>query len=161
MRLKGLFTTDQWQTLQYAVMWVFQEVAGADGNVDRKEQAALKNVTSNAAKFKDPLAKELLLSIDVNAGVIFRQSMTDMRGKDHGLKDVAKIIDSKFSKDEAILFKKTLIGIGYYIANISGEESAEMSEEEATSLAKVAFNLNLTVEDLMAAPTVEDISKNL
>lgn len=161
MRLKNYFTADQWQTLQFAVMWVFQNVAGADGNVDKKEQQALKNVTSSAAKFKDPLAKELLLSIDVNPGQVFRQSMVDMRGKDQGLKDVAKIIEKAFEPKDAVHFKKTLIGIGYYIANVSGEINAEMSEEEATTLAEIAFYLNLTPEDLSTAPTVEDIVQNL
>lgn len=159
--MKTLFTTDQWQSLQFAIMWVFQNVAGADGNVDRKEQQALKTVTSNSNKFKDPLAKELLLSVDLNPGLIFRQSMADIRGFKQGLTDVAKIVDKALEPRDSIHFKKTLIAIGFYIANISGELNSEMSDEEATILANLAFLLNLHVEELAAKPTIEDIISNL
>ncbi len=161
MRMKTLFNTEQWQSLQFAIMWVFQNVAGADGNVDKKEQQALKTVTSNSAKFKDPLIKEILLSIDVNPGLIFRQSMADMRGFKHGLTDVAKIVDKALDPKESIHFKKTLIAIGFYIANISGEANSEMSDEEAENLANLAFLVNLNVDELAAHPTIEEIISNL
>ncbi|MCX6147046.1 MAG: hypothetical protein NTW25_07310 [Candidatus Kapabacteria bacterium] len=161
MRMKTLFSTENWQTLQFAVMWVFQNVAGADGNVDRKEQQALKTVTSNSAKFKDPLIKELLLSLDVNPGLVFRQSMTDVRGFQQGLKETAKIVDKALEPKDSIYFKKTLIAIGFYIANISGEINSEMSDEEATILANLAFLLNLNVDELAASPSIEDIIANL
>jgi hypothetical protein len=38
---KELFTSEEWQSLQYSPLWVFSAVAGADGEIDELELHAL------------------------------------------------------------------------------------------------------------------------
>lgn len=158
MDLIKLYQPAEWLTLQYSVMWVFHSVAGADGVIDKKEQMALKQLTSNAKKFNNLLIQEILTSLDANSGTIFRQSMTDPRGYKKGLADAIAIVLKTLPQKEAISFKKHLIAIGFFIANTSGaKEAAKVSQEEANIIAALAFNLGLKMEDLKSSPTISEI----
>lgn len=158
MELRSLYQPAEWLTLQYAVMWVFHSVAGADGVIDKKEQMALKHLTSNAKKFDNPLLQEVLISLDSSSGSIFRQSMVDPRGYKKGLADVISIVNKTIPQAEAISFKKHLIAIGFFIANTSGDKEAiKVSQEEANIIAALAFNLGLKMEDLKTSPTISEI----
>jgi len=158
MDLRSLYQPAEWVTLQYAVMWVFHSVAGADGVVDKKEQMALKQLTSNAKKFSNVLLQEVLTSLDSNSGSIFRQSMADPRGYKKGLAGAIAIVNKTLPQEEAISFKKHLIAIGFFIANTSGDkEKVKVSQEEANIIAALAFNLGLKMEDLKSSPTISEI----
>ncbi|MFY8160646.1 MAG: TerB family tellurite resistance protein [Candidatus Kapaibacteriota bacterium] len=158
MDLKSLYQPAEWQTLQFSVMWVFHSVAGADGVIDKQEQLALKQLTSNASKFSNHLIKEVLESMDSTSGAIFRQSMTDSRGPKKGLLDVTSIINKTLPQEEATSFKKHLIAIGFFIANTSGDkQSSKVSKEEANFIASLAFSLGLKMDDLKTPPSISEI----
>lgn len=158
MDIKSLYKPAEWLTLQYSIMWVFHSVAGADGVIDKKEQLALKQLTGNATKFSNVLIKELLESMDSNAGTLFRQSMVDSRGPKKGLQDATSIINKTLPQKEATDFKKHLIAIGFFVANTSGDkDSAKVSQEEANIIASLAFSLGLKMDDLKSPPSISEI----
>jgi hypothetical protein len=148
----------EWITLQYGIMWVFHNVAGADGVVDKAEQQSLKILTSKAEYFPSPLVREILKSIESNPGYIFRQSMQDNRGYKRGLSDVANIASKILNKEDLAIFKKTMIAIGFYIANISGVKGeSKVSDEEVNILASLAYHLKMEMQELQKRPTISEI----
>lgn len=167
IRFKEKFTPLEWQSLQFSIMWVFQLVAGADGHIDPKEQMAIKFVTTNSWKFDDDLVRELLESIHVNPAQVFKMSRLDTRSPENGLKAILKIIDGKMSLPQSILFRKSLIAIGYLVANMSGgsaenlQNVSNISIEEIDALATASYYLNLSAEEMQASPTIQDIVKGL
>lgn len=85
MKYKDSFDADEWQTLQFSLMWVFRGVAGADGKIDKEEQTALTNVIKSFTSIPFKFTKEVLESLSQNPGAFFRQSINDTRDYRKGL----------------------------------------------------------------------------
>jgi|GEM_PF-476066 len=158
MKYKPLFSDKDWKTIKISVMWIFRAVAGADGNIDTKEQMALKNVTENAIWVQNGLLREVIDDISINISEVFRQSITDPRKFREGMADLVSALKfSPVEKKVVVGFKKALIAIGFYVANISGSEQDDkkVSSEEATVLKNLATILGLTSEDLREQPNIQ------
>nr|NIP22870.1 hypothetical protein [Phycisphaerae bacterium]NIW46342.1 hypothetical protein [Gammaproteobacteria bacterium]NIW97224.1 hypothetical protein [Phycisphaerae bacterium]NIX26685.1 hypothetical protein [Phycisphaerae bacterium] len=54
------FSPKQWLSLQFAPLWVFLAVAGADGAIDKRELKALLLELDEALLYRDPLTNEIL-----------------------------------------------------------------------------------------------------
>jgi len=162
MRQQDFFDQDEWQTVQFALMWVFRGIAGADGKIDKQEQDSLTKVVASHNKFDNAFLKELLQSLEQNPGIIFRNSVNDPRDYKTGLQEAANILDEKISFADAVLFKKVLISIGVFVANSSGDqaEKTNISEEEVQTLSKLAKYLNINMSELKNPPGIQDILKN-
>lgn len=155
---KDYFDEDEWQTVQFGIMWVFRGVAGADGKIDKDEQNSLTKVIKSHKNIDNPFVKEVFQSLEENPGIIFRQSINDHRDFRQGLEELAEILNSKVSLDVALEFKKILTAAGIYVANSSGETTgSKISEEEVNQLSKLAFHLKISMEELKAEPTVDKI----
>ena len=44
MAFKEKYSSEEWKKLQFALLWVFDAVAGADNKIDKKEKHALENL---------------------------------------------------------------------------------------------------------------------
>jgi len=74
MSFRQLYTTSEWQTLQFAPLWVLSAMTGAI-STGGAGQSALENQIKALAKeigeaslFKDPLAREVLMSLGTQFG---------------------------------------------------------------------------------------------
>jgi len=163
MSFQERFSATDWETLQFGVMWVFRSVAGADGTIDAAEQAAIKKVVLSYPCLPSDLAREVGQAVAENLGLLFRKSVGDGRDFKSGLNEVTSIlINNKIDPIEIMNFKKSLIAIGFYVANISGdEENTKVSGEEANVLRQIAFKLNLGINDLRISPTIQEIMELL
>lgn len=159
MSYTEIFDSNEWETLQFSMMWVFRGVAGADGKIDKEEQVALTQIIKNYYKIPYPLIKEVLKSLSTNPGVYFRNSINDSREYRKGLEETAEILDSKVSLEEALIFKKILTTIGIYVANASGDKKSKISNEEVDQISRLAYHLKLKMEDLQQKPTVDELLK--
>ncbi|MDC1068385.1 hypothetical protein OAQ99_04425 [Candidatus Kapabacteria bacterium] len=159
MKFKDSFDANEWETLQFSLMWVFRGVAGADGKIDKEEQSALTKLIKSHTKIPFAFTKEILESLDSNPGSFFRKSIVDSRDYRKGLEESAEILDSKISLDEALLYKKFLTAVGIFVANASGDdsESNKISDEEVDQLSKLAFHLKLKMTELKEEPTIDQI----
>ena len=92
MSTQASFTSEEWRTLQFAPLWIFSLVAGADGSIDKKEIAALAKELQEAVLFKEPLARDVLLSVATNFADVMSQYQADSRNAVTGLRDVADLI---------------------------------------------------------------------
>ncbi len=160
MKYKDYFDEEEWLTIQYALMWVFRGVAGADGKIDKEEQLALTKVIKSHPNIDNPFIKEVFKTLEANPGIIFRQSINDHRDYRKGLDETAAILDSKVSMEIALNFKKVLTAAGIFVANSSGEMTgSKISEEEVEQLSKLAFHLKISMEELRQEPTIDQILK--
>src|SRR5262249_43908690 len=135
-----------WYTLEYAVFWVFQGVAGADDNIDRNEEAALTKALHEAHDSPNTLARELWRAINADFGSVRDRYNADTRNITDGLKAVVAILKKKPSP-EGDDFRKLLMQFGVDVARSSGGIlgfGEKMSKVEREALEKIASLLEVT-----------------
>jgi len=63
MTSKEAFTTEEWEELKMSTTLMVGFVASADGTIDDQERkAGIKETVEDAALYKEPLVREVLLS---------------------------------------------------------------------------------------------------
>lgn len=157
MSYKDSFDLREWESIQFGLMWVFRGVAGADGKIDKEEQKALATLIKSSQKIPNEFTKEVFKSIEENVGLIFRKCIADPRLPKQGLEELSSLLDQKLSLEDSLIYRKMLTAIGIYIANASGAEGDNISEEEVDQLSKLAFHLKLKTEELKSSPNVYEI----
>jgi hypothetical protein len=158
MTYKPLFSEKEWDTIKISVMRIFRAVAGADGNIDTNEQLALKKITENAVWIENGFVREVIDDISIDIPGNFRKSISDQRNFREGMNDLLVIFDKSGIEQRIIVgFKKALIAIGFYVANISGSDYDEkmVSTEEANVLKSLTGILGLTANDLREKPNIQ------
>lgn len=114
-------SSKEWQTLQFAPLWVFSAVAGADEEISKTEMGALAKELAEAPLFKDSLARELLMSVGSDLDHVMRDYVADSRDVVGGLRQVAKILKRR-DRDHAEAFTGAMMLIGQNIAEASGDQ---------------------------------------
>lgn len=118
---QSLFPATEWRTLQFAVLWVFGAVAAADGNIDKREVEALAKELSQAHLYKEPLARDVLLSLLDDFENIFNLYQRDSRNVVQGLIEVANVLDRKVPPQVAYNFKGAMLMIGFNVSESTGK----------------------------------------
>jgi len=138
MATRDRFTTEEWQTLQFAPLWVFTAVAGIDNIIDREEAGALAKELSEAIRYKNPLAREVMSSVGADLQGVMQAYTADGRELLSGLGQVADLLDEK-APDQAEDFKKSMMMVGLNVARASGGGVFRdpVSNEEKVALAAV------------------------
>ncbi len=114
------FTTEEWRTLQFAPLWMFTVVAGIDRDIDAKEMTGLAKELSEAVLYKEPLVKEVLLSVAGDLANVFPAYQADSRDVLGGLSNAADILERKATSEQAEGFKRAMLLLGKNIAEASG-----------------------------------------
>lgn len=155
---RDLFKKEEWETLEISVMWMFQAIAGADKKIDIQELDALSFVKDNAHKLDSELLKEILSSVKYNFDDITSIYKFDNREIKSGLREMAEILIQKISSEEALLFKKSLLVLGMYIAFASGDVlSSKMSNEESQTIVELALHMKVSISQYREEPTVQQL----
>jgi hypothetical protein len=141
MSKRQLFSNQEWQDLQFAVIDVFMMVSQIEGasGMDEAEANAFMDLLENPASIDNPLVCELLASI----APTWKHVLDAYKSQYHftpnyfeqAFSRVKVLIDSKLSKDEAQDFKVGLaLHLGGVIANASGSGAAGMDRISKTEL---------------------------
>ena len=117
---KELYSANEWQTLQFATLWVLAGVGGVDNDIDEKEVSAFAKDVSEWARSKEPMTQEVLLSVANNFQDIFAQYDNDPRDVKSGLSEVVKILKHKATLGQTKGFKDAMLLIGRNVADASG-----------------------------------------
>lgn len=150
MSFRQEFNDQEWAALQYSFLWVFQAVAGADNNIDKKEKAAFEYVVSNPDKIPCELAVEVLKSMQEEGNSIFEMSKEDLRDTKDGLNYTTELLESKMERNEIISYKKALMAFGVVIGKASGSWFADnFSDEEFRELKRVSGYLDIKLQQMM------------
>ena len=161
MNLIENFTHQEWTTLQFSFIWMFQAIASADGKIDVGELDAMNFIQQKADTIQNQLAKEILKSMNVNFNEVSVRYQMEPRTIRTGLRETAIIIENKLEHDDAVDFKKTLLAIGAFIANSSGDMLSSMiSNEESQTLTELSLYMKLTKEEFRSSPTMIEIMES-
>lgn len=147
MSYREKFTHSEWRTLQFAPLWIFTLVAQIDGVTDKKEITALAKEIGDAPRYRNPLMREILLSL-VQDGFdkIWDAYGEDSRSVDKGLSDVADLLDRKIDDETAEGFKLALLSIGKSVAEASAPLfGPAVSDKEKAALVVAAIALRVKV----------------
>ena len=149
MSIRDSYSPSEWQTLQFAPLWVFGAVAGADQDIDEKEMEALAAEIRDAPIFRDPLVREVMLSLAVDLATVMQEYGPDPRQVLQGLKDTADLLDSKTAPAQANSFKAAMLQVGHNVAKASGggilrRDPVSKEEKAALVLVAAALNVDLT-----------------
>ncbi|MGB9777478.1 MAG: hypothetical protein ACPLYD_14785 [Anaerolineae bacterium] len=119
MTMRSLFTAREWETLQFAPLWIFVMVAGADRKLEKDEVAALARELGEAHLYRNDLAREVFGSVAKAFPQVWPAFQADPRDVMVGLLDVVAAL-RKIDASEAEGFKRALIYLGSKIAEAGG-----------------------------------------
>lgn len=144
MTNRSLFTSQEWQTLQFAPLWVFGMVASADQNIDEKEFKALAKELAEAPLYKEPLVREVLMSVGTDFKGLMDAFKADSRTALSGLGDVATVLDAKATAQQSKGFKGAMMLIAKNVAEASGGgilRRDPVAAEEKTAIVMIGMAL--------------------
>ncbi len=119
MIFEKLFTPVEWQLIKSVPVWIFQIVAGADQQIDKKEIKAFLKELQEADYYREPLVREILFSIakeypsgPQTQSISYEQILRD-------LEQVHKILHHRVTPEQADNFKKDMLLIAQQVAQAS------------------------------------------
>jgi len=118
--IRKLFSEREWRTLQFAPLWVFAAVAGADSKIDKKERLTLAKELAGASICYGKLAFEVLSSVFEELPDVLREYDADSRDVANALREVDFLLSQKVTPQEARDFKEAIYHIGRLVAQASG-----------------------------------------
>lgn len=130
-QLSGFSSSDR-ELLKLSPFWVFQIVSGVDGTIDEKEMQQFKRDLKEFSSelFSNGELENQRLDADISLQILESSSLeSDELEKTlqkysnnyiDNLEKTALLIDNKFTKAEAVIFKQVLINIGVNVADSSG-----------------------------------------
>ena len=155
---RKLFSDSEWKTLQFSIFWMFNSVAKADGKIDKKEMDALNHLIENSSAIINDLAWNVISTIKKDFVNIKSEFDKDKREIIDGMREVSDLLNNRVNTKTTIEFKKTLIGIGFYIANASGNWiGSKVSAAEGIAIKLAGMNLRLSAAQLEEVPTIDEI----
>ncbi len=147
MIFEKLFPPAEWQLLKSVPTWIFQVVAGADQNIDTKEINAFLKELHEADYYKEPLVREVLLSITVNNPVALQNQSCTKEEILHNLERVHKILHRRVTPEQSDNFKKDMLLIAQQIAQASSSGlfgfKSRISPEEETAIDEIIKALQI------------------
>jgi len=123
-------------------------VALADGDIDDKEFDALITELKDALSYKDPLVREVLMTIVMDLKGVLGAYMADSRDVLGGLHEVAEVLQNNSTDDQAQAFKGSMLVIGRKIAEASGKtlfKRNPVSDEEQNAMVMAAMAMQIKV----------------
>lgn len=144
MSYHSVFSDEEWRTLQFTILWIFTAVAGVDKEIDKQEMGALAREISEASRYKNPLAREVLTSIRSEYSQVFQAFHEDDRSVLQGLKQAGDLLSEKVDPVEADHFRRAVLLIGSNIVQAScSHQEIKTGKEEKTALALATIALGL------------------
>jgi hypothetical protein len=162
MSLKETFTSEEWIQLEKSVVWIFLAIAGADKKIDKNELDALTEVRKHSNNISNELAKEIISTTDYSTQNIHAFLSKDQMEIRRELRELSDLLELKLKHNESLLFKKTLLAIGTYIANASGDALLpNISNEELQTLTEISLYMRISRTEIREEPNIIDIYKKL
>ncbi len=144
------YTEREWQTLEYAVLWVFEAVADRDGKIDGREVAVLTDALHDESyKSTGSLVGEVWSGVRANYDTLRRTYHDDPRDIPTGLGEVTVLLRTKVSAVDAEDFRRALLQFGVDVARASGGFlgfGEKVSQDEREALDKIGVILGASID---------------
>jgi hypothetical protein len=140
------FTEEEFALLKRAVFHLLQYVGRADGKLNFKEFAALKNILREPERFGSPLLNRLATNtLEGFSNWCVVASVANERVHLEELTEAREIVNAKLSAEESRTFRRALLDIATEIARASGGwfSKSKISSEEQRVLGCIASALGL------------------
>lgn len=131
-------------TLLNAPMLIFYTVAGADGEIDKKELNKFIEILSQADKYNSGLMQQILGTVISRLPDLMSEYADNPPDFTTEMKKINTIANKVLPESEAMLFKQSLLSIGADIAKSSGGifgNKIDKSEEEVLLVMAAIFGL--------------------
>ena len=115
------FTTEEWQTLQFAVLRVYFRVAQVDGTIDQLERAALFDILTEVT-CNSPVLSEVLRSIEDDFPTVFTEFLQDERDFVTAMQQTRILLLGKLASGDARHFVADLAQLANHVANSSATD---------------------------------------
>lgn len=141
MALQSQFTAAEWETLQFAPLWVLAGIGTADGRLDQKESEKFSELMVRLLTANDELVREVITTLVIDLKKKMEAFKADTRKIDVGLGEVADILEAKAAA-HADEFKKVMLSIAANIANASGRLLGDkLDDREKAAFVIIAASL--------------------
>lgn len=139
------YSEHEWTTVLYAPLWVFEEVAGADGHISRSEWGALFDACRSARNYRNDLSREIFSELANNSEELLNAFDDDEDASaGRGLSEVHRILHENEESEIAYGFKADMIMVAMEVATANGH----MGEDEEDAIDHVARALRVDPDDL-------------
>lgn len=159
--MTSLFSQEELKQLEMSVIWMFLAIAGADKRIDAEEINALNYIKNNSNKIPNELLKKVIDNCEFHLEEInewLKVSENDIRKK---LRDIANILDEKLDKFNSLMFKKSLLALGMFVAFSSGDLlSSKMSNLENQVLVELSLFMKISNKEYREEPTIYTLMNN-
>lgn len=134
-------TDDETERLVGAPFAVLALVAGADGQVDRREIKRFQQMIEAASSASEPRFSELMqIAVKTCDAWLVRLNAGEIDGEAR-LRDVATLLDTRLDARDAEAFRLGLVSMGERIADASGGGflglGQRTAEQEAAALSRI------------------------
>lgn len=143
---KNPFTEDEQKLLADAPFLVFLVVAGADGNIDKKEARAFQQALVEAASSTHPVVHQMFASGLQDPQGRIQKLISGSLVPSESLEAAGELLARKLPQDEANAVKMALVLVGKHVAEASGGFfgfGKKMSKDEKQALAAVLMLLDI------------------
>jgi hypothetical protein len=132
MSYKNRFTSEEWEKLQLAPIWMFLIVAGIDQKVDKKEMKEFVKQVVLAPGHSREFGQEVFQAFQQEFGRLLHKANQQIPVE--GLRDVAALLE-RVEADQKDDFIATLVLLGHQVADSSGSIfKKNVSNEEAAGI---------------------------
>lgn len=157
MIISEIFEEDEILNLRLAASRVFNLISDNGDKVDKKEIRAFEKFISKARRLESELAKELFAGMS-SFNVLDEQRKSSGLDDRDGLRYISSLLDRKLERELAIDFKKTLLALGFYIANASGSIFGDKVDDDETSeLILIGNDLELSYREMFNSNQIQRI----
>jgi hypothetical protein len=147
--MQDRFTGDEWELLKHLPFQIFALVAKADGEIDENELMAFSAQFASAPLVKDPLHRELLMSIDKDPNAQrFVESSLDRAATFEAAQLVKPLLKTKLGEANYQRFMCSIFLRAIEIAAASGESGEIMSHENVSESERFALQIIRDVYDI-------------
>lgn len=117
---RQLFTDDEWETLLFLPLNLFDAMAGAEGEPDAKARQAFARLVDNPTLFKEPFACEVMTALHADFAGITATFFESPKHGPEALQAAAAIVDARLPEQDARNFKESMLAVAENVALSSG-----------------------------------------
>ncbi len=140
-------TDAEWDQLAEAPIVAFLIVAAADGSIDKKEATKFSEVLGSlASQDQSPALQQMMMLAAVNFQDILPRLMTADFNPQLQLENFTRIVETRFSEEDAMMLKTSLLVVGHKVAESSGGFlgfGSKISKKEEKALMVLAHFLGI------------------
>ncbi len=146
----------EWITMLFAPLWVFECVAGVDGEVDDREWEALFQAMQSARRYRNDLSRLVFSELAHDFDELLEEFELDEAEIGDGLSEVASLLYEREDEDVAVGFKVDLIALAVEVAKASGGWlNYRISDEEKRAIGYISAALDMEEDSFYAV--LEDL----